>query len=67
MNITPAMWKRIEAHYKRPCELDAQGEIVYKDVAYIARVGYIAEGEYEGWLVDTTGDSDKLVCYLNGK
>lgn len=62
--LTAAMWKRIEAHYGRPCELNEQGEIVYRNQNF--PVGYIAtQHPYDGWLVDTTYDSDKVVLNLN--
>lgn len=57
--ITTAAMKMIDAHFMRPCEFTERGEIVYRDGDF--RVGYIADGEYEGWLVDTTGDSDQLI------
>lgn len=56
------MWKRIEKHFGRPCELNERGEIVYKNEDF--EVGYIATDEYAGWLVDKTGDRDKLVFCL---
>jgi hypothetical protein len=64
MQITAAIWRKVEDHYHRPCELNERGEILYRDQNY--PVGYIASDcEYDGWLVDVTGDYDKLVCDLN--
>ncbi len=64
MQLTSDMWQRIEEHFGRPCELNERGEIVYRDTN--DEVGYIAMGEWAGWLVDRTGDRDKLVLNLKG-
>ena len=56
------MWKRIEDYFCQPCELNERGEIVYEGRDF--EVGYIATGDYAGWLVDKTGDVDRLVFKL---
>jgi hypothetical protein len=62
MNLTSSMWKRIEDYFCQPCELNERGEIVYEGRDF--EVGYIATGDYAGWLVDKTGDVDRLVFKL---
>lgn len=62
MQITVQIWAKVEAHFRRPCEMNERGEILYRDGDF--PVGYIAEGEWAGWLVDSTGDSDRLVTNL---
>lgn len=62
MSLTADMWKRIEDYFGQPCELNERGEIVYKTADF--EVGYIATDEYAGWLVDKTGDVDRLVFKL---
>lgn len=57
--IIAASMKLINDHFMRQCEFDERGNITYVDCNF--PVGYIAEGEWAGWLVDTTGDRDKLI------
>ena len=63
MIVTETQIHRIENHYCKPCEISARGDITYKGGN--CRVGYVVtKGEWEGWVVDVTGDKDELMFAL---
>ena len=62
MKIDAAEWAKVEAHFKRPCELNEHGQILYQNADF--PVGYLAEGDWAGWLVDSTGDRDALITKI---
>ena len=59
--LTPEVFERAHAHYMRSVEFDENLLIYYVGEDY--PVGYyVAEGEWAGALVDTTGDRDEIIC-----
>lgn len=65
-NLTPDVFERAVAHYMRNVEFGINPMNGNATIYYVGEnypVGYyVAEGEYAGALVDTTGDRDEIIC-----
>jgi hypothetical protein len=61
MKLTPSQIAAVSRHFKTEVEVDENNRFTKQDNTSL---GYVAEDEWEGWLVDVTGDKDELIFDL---
>jgi hypothetical protein len=62
MKLTPSQIAAVSRHFKTEVEVDENNRFTKQDNTAL---GYVGEDEWEGWLVDVTGDKDELIFDLD--